>query len=256
MIFIVEALGRYATDRLARLGRFGRFMGSIILTLFTRPLKFRRVLKRIDFIGTRSLWLIGLISSFTGAVMALQVYYVLVQFGAQTRVGTAVALALIRELGPVVCAIMVAGRAGSSLASELGIMSITEQFDALEIMGLDPFRYFMVPILIASVISVFFLTAIFNVIGILGGYAVAGGLLGISQGSYFSSITNFVVMHDIVSGAVKSLVFGVLIAWVCTYKGYYTGHGAEGVSRASTETVVISSVLILMFDYIMTSIMF
>jgi phospholipid/cholesterol/gamma-HCH transport system permease protein len=241
---------------LAKLGRFGRFFWKTIVALITPPIKFRRILKRINFIGTKSLWLITLISGFTGAVMALQVYYVLIQFGAQARVGTAVSLALIRELGPVVCAIMVAGRAGSSLASELGIMQISEQFDALKIMGLSPFRYFMAPILIASVVSVFFLSAVFNVIGILGGYAVAGGLLSVSQGAYFSGITGFVVMHDIISGMVKALVFGMLIAWVCTYKGYHTGHGAEGVSRASTESVVLSSVLILASDYLMTSIMF
>lgn len=188
--------------------------------------------------------------------MSLQIYYVLVQFGAQSRVGTAVSLALIRELGPVVCAIMVAGRAGSSLASELGIMQISEQFDALKIMGLSPFQYFMVPIMVACVLSVFLLTAIFNLIGILGGYAVAGGLLNVAYGSYFSGIADFVVMHDITSGMIKSLVFGFLIAWVCTYKGYYTGHGAEGVSKASTESVVLSSVLILAFDYLMTSMMF
>ncbi len=188
--------------------------------------------------------------------MSLQIYYVLVQFGAQSRVGTVVALSLFRELGPVICAIMVAGRAGSSLASELGIMRISEQFDALKIMGLSPFHYFMAPILVASVVSMFLLTAVFNVVGILGGYAVAGGLLSVAWGSYFSGITRFVVMHDIVNGMVKSLVFGVVIAWVCTYKGYHTGHGAEGVSRASTESVVLSSVLILALDYIMTSIMF
>ncbi len=188
--------------------------------------------------------------------MSLQVYYVLVKFGAQTRVGTAVALAMIRELGPVVCAIMVVGRAGSSLASELGIMQISEQFDALKIMDLSPYRYFMVPILIATVISVFLLTAVFNLIGILGGYAVAGGLLSVSRGAYFSGIVDFVAMNDITNGMLKSLVFGVLIAWVCTYKGYHTGHGAEGVSQASTESVVLSSVLILASDYIMTSLMF
>lgn len=255
-IFIVEALGRYTTDRLEKLGRFGRFIWRTLRAFLTSPLKFRRVLKRIDFIGTRSLWLISLIALFTGAVMSLQVYYVLIKFGAQARVGTAVALALIRELGPVVCAIMVAGRAGSSLASELGIMQISEQFDALKIMGLDPFRYFMVPILLASIVSVFLLTAVFNVIGILGGYAVAGALLNVSWGAYFTGITDFVVMQDITSGMTKSLVFGFLIAWVCTYKGFHTGHGAEGVSEASTESVVLSSVLILASDYIMTSIMF
>jgi phospholipid/cholesterol/gamma-HCH transport system permease protein len=151
---------------------------------------------------------------------------------------------------------MVAGRAGSSLASELGIMQISEQFDALKIMGLDPFRYFMAPIMVASVVSVFLLTAIFSVVGIFGGYAVAGFLLDVSWGAYFGGITDFVVMHDINSGIIKSLVFGVIVAWVSTYKGYHTGHGAEGVSQASTESVVLSSVLILASDYIMTSIMF
>ncbi len=167
-----------------------------------------------------------------------------------------VALSLIRELGPVICALMIAGRAGSSLAAELGIMQISEQIDALHIMGLDPFRYFMAPIHIASLISVFLLTALFDVVGILGGFGVTVGLLGVPGGSYFGGITDFVQMRDIINGAVKAAVFGVLIAWVSCFKGYHTGHGAEGVSRASTEAVVLSSVLILISDYLMTSLMF
>ncbi len=252
----VERLGEATLDGVDRLGRFGRFLGRTLLRTVTPPVKWRRILRRLDFIGTQSLWLIVLISLFTGAVLALQVHYTLSNFGAESRVGTVVALSMIRELGPVICAIMVAGRAGSSLASELGIMQISEQFDALKIMGLDPFRYFMAPIFVASVVALFLLTSIFNVVGILGGYAVAGGLLGSSYGAYFGGIVDFVEMQDLVNGVLKSLVFGGVIAWVCCYKGYHTAHGAEGVSQASTEAVVLSSVLILVSDYIMTSLMF
>jgi len=252
----VERVGRASLNGVEALGRFGRFLGRTLVRLVTPPVKVGRILERIDFIGTQSLWLIVLISLFTGAVLSLQVYYTLSNFGAEARVGTVVALSMIRELGPVICAIMVAGRAGSSLASELGIMQISEQFDALEIMGLDPFRYFMAPIFAASVVALFLLTSIFNVVGILGGYAVAGGLLGASYGSYFGGIVDFVEMQDLVNGVVKSVVFGGVIAWVCAYKGYHTGHGAKGVSQASTEAVVLSSVLILVSDYVMTSLMF
>ncbi len=256
MLAVVESIGSVGIRCVEDMGRFGRFMSKTIAILFTPPFKFRRFVQRIHFIGSKSHWLIVLIGTFTGAVLGLQVYYTLVKFGAQARVGTVVSLSLIRELGPVICALMVAGRAGSSLASEIGIMQISEQIDALKIMGLDPYRYFMAPILAAGVVSVFLLTAIFDVVGILGGYAIVGGLLGVPYGSYFGGITEFLNLDDIINGAVKSMVFGFFIAWVSCYKGYHTGHGAEGVSRASTETVVLSSVLILISDYVMTSVMF
>lgn len=256
MLNLMVRVGRKVRHSVRKLGRFGRFLGRTVFTLFAPPVKLRRIINRINFIGTKSLWLIILISSFTGAVLALQVHYTLVKFGASGRVGTVVALSLVRELGPVICALMVAGRAGSSLTSELGVMRITEQFDALKIMGLDPFRYFMAPIFAASIIAVFLLTAVFNLVGILGGYAVTGGLLGVPYGSYFNGIINFMMFSDIVNGSIKALVFGGLIAWVSSYKGFYTGRGAEGVGRASTEAVVLSSILILASDYVMTSIMF
>lgn len=256
MLVWVESFGSQVLESIEYLGRFGRFMGNTLIVAVSPPVKFDRIVQRIYFIGSKSFWLIVLIGTFTGAVLGLQVHYTLVKFGAAARVGTVVALSLIRELGPVICALMVAGRAGSSLASELGIMQITEQIDAFKIMGLDPFRYFMVPILTASILSVFLLTAIFDVVGILGGFAVTGGLLGVPAGSYFGGITDFMELKDIVNGVIKSMVFGVLIAWVSCYKGYHTGHGAEGVSRASTEAVVLSCVLILISDYVMTSLMF
>lgn len=256
MLRPVEWLGKTTLDKIESLGDFGLFLGRILLKTVTPPIKFQRYLQRIHFIGTKSLWLIVLISIFSGAVLGLQGYYAMEKFGGESQVGTFVALAMIRELGPVICALMITGRAGSSITSELGIMKISEQFDALKIMGLDEFRYYMAPIFVAGIISTFLLTAVFNLVGIFGGYAVTGYLLDQSYGLYFGGIYDNVVAHDIVSGMSKSLVFGGLIAWVCTYKGYNTGHGAEGVSRASTDAVVLSSILILVADYAMTSMMF
>jgi phospholipid/cholesterol/gamma-HCH transport system permease protein len=252
----IENLGDFGERSLNQLGRFGLFLGKTVVTIFTPPFKFGLVVKRIFQIGSSSMGLIFLIAAFTGAVLGLQIHYQLVKFGAAARTGTVVSLSLIRELGPVVCALMVAGRAGTALASELGVMRISEQFDAMKIMNLNPFRYLMAPIFLASIISVFLLTAFFNVVGITGGFVVSSGLLGLSQGSYYSGIIEFVAVADIINGAIKSLVFGGIIAWVSCYKGYYTGHGAEGVGRAATESMVLSSILILVFDYIMTSIMF
>lgn len=256
MVRAIEAVGARTIGSLVGLGQYGRFMARIIATVFSPPVKWRQFIQRVDFIGAKSLWLIVLIGAFTGAVLALQVYYTLIKFGAESRVGTVVALSMIRELGPVICALMVTGRAGSSLAAELGIMKNTEQFDALQIMGLDPFRYYMAPIFLASVLTMFLLTAVFDVIGILGGYFVSHNLLGVAEGAYFGGITDFVEFADIRKGAVKSLVFGWLMAWIACFKGYHTSYGAEGVGRASTETVVTTSVLILVSDYIMTSMMF
>ncbi len=252
----IESLGRYGREKIEDLGRFGVFLWKIFFNIFSTPLKIGRVIERIHSIGSSSVGLILLISSFTGAVLGLQVYYQLVQFGAAARTGTVVSLSLIRELGPVVCALMIAGRAGTAIASELGVMRISEQFDALTIMDLNPFRYFIVPIFIATVVSVFLLTGIFNLVGILGGYAVSGGLLALSRGAYFGGIEDFVTMWDITNGLIKALVFGGIVAWVSCYKGYHCRHGAEGVGKASTETMVHSSILILIADYIMSSIMF
>jgi phospholipid/cholesterol/gamma-HCH transport system permease protein len=168
-----------------------------------------------------------------------------------------VGLALIKEMGPVISALMVTGRAGSSVTAEIGIMRISEQIDALELMGLNPYRYLIVPNLLAAIISVPLLTAIFDVVGIFGGYLIGVKLLGVSSGVYFGEMISYVEMKDILEGLFKSLNFGVIIAWVCCFKGYYagyyTGFGAEGVSRATTQAVVLSSVLILVWDYFLTS---
>ena len=167
-----------------------------------------------------------------------------------------VALSLIRELGPVLSALMVTGRAGSAMTAEIGIMRISEQIDALELMGLNPYRYLVVPKLVAGMISLPLLTAIFDVVGIFGGYLIGVNLLDVSKGTYFGEMANYLDLEDVLVGVYKSFSFGILITWICCYKGYYAGFGAEGVSKATTQAVVLSSVLIVFWDYVMTSAFF
>lgn len=244
------------THRLIReLGRMGCFFTEALFWMVFPPYLIQRIVRRIHFIGVKTSSVIVLTGSFTGMVMALQVYYVLVKFGAESSLGPVVALSLIRELGPVLSAMMVIGCAGSALTAEIGIMRITEQIDALDAMALNPYKYLIIPSLLAGVISLPLLNAIFVVVGVFGGYAVGVGLMGISSGTYFGGIRDFVEAKDILEGLYKSLSFGVLITLISCYKGYYTGYGAEGVSKATTQAVVLSSVTILVWDYFMTSIL-
>ena len=252
----VRKLGAASLLGLQRMGRMGHFLVKALFCATTPPIKSSRVLKQIHFIGLQSTLVIFLTGAFSGMVLGLQGFYTLNRFGSEALLGPMVALALIKELGPVLSALMVTGRAGSAVTAEIGIMRISEQIDALELMGLSPFRYLIVPNLLAAVIALPLLTAIFDVVGIFGGYLVGVKLLGMSGGTYFGEIVNYVDMKDILEGIYKSLSFGVLITWVCCYKGYYTGFGAEGVSRATTQAVVISSVTVLVSDYFLTALMF
>ncbi len=251
----VEALGRGTLDIVQALGRFGRFLGQAVALAFVPPFKLGRLLDRIHFVGYRSLVIVILTGAFTGMVLGLQIFLVLERFGAEGFVGPAVALSLIRELGPVLCAVFVTGLAGSALTAEIGIMRITEQIDALTVMALSPMRYLVVPAIVAGVISFPLMTAIFDVVGIFGGYLVSVQLLGLSPGTYFGEMQTFADRSDIMVGVWKSVSFGILVPWVCTYKGFHCGHGAEGVSRATTEAVVLSSVLILVWDYVLGSLL-
>jgi phospholipid/cholesterol/gamma-HCH transport system permease protein len=250
----VRALGAYAILTLKNMGRMFLFLVDALTILFIPPFKFNVLVKQINFIGAKSMLVIVLIGAFTGMVLALQLYYTLRKFGSDALLGPAIALSLIRELGPVLSAIMIAGRAGSAITAEIGIMRISEQIDALTSMALNPFRYLIVPKIAAAVIVFPLLAAIFDIVGIYGGYAIAVKMLGMSSGTYFSQMENFVLMDDITTGLYKSLCFGLLVSWVCCYKGYMTeetGYGAEGVSRATTEAVVMSCVLIMVSDYLL-----
>jgi len=250
-----KVLGQFAHRFIRELGRMGCFLGEAIFYLFTPPFPHQRVIKQIYFFGFKTVLVIILTGLFTGMVLSLQIYHVLVGFGAEAKLGTAVALSLIRELGPVIAALMVTGRAGSALTAEIGIMRITEQIDALESMALNPYKYLIIPNLIAGIISLPILCAIFIAVGIFGGYLVGVELSGVSYGTYFGAIADSIGVEDVLHSLYKALSFGVIITWICCFKGFFTGYGAEGVSRATTQAVVLSSVVILIWDYFITSIL-
>ena len=254
----IPALGRLTLAFIQELGRIAIFFFRGFFLIFSLPVQFSKFAQQIYFIGTKSLLVIGLTGAFTGMVLGLQGYYTLVQFGAEGLLGAAVALSLIRELGPVLTAIMIIGRAGSAMAAEIGIMRISEQIDALETMDINPIRFLVSPRVAASIFSFPILTAIFDVVGIFGGYVTGSLLLGIKPGIYLSKVESSVVMQDITGGFIKSIVFALLVATICCFQGYYThtraeGFGAKGVSLSTTSAVVISSVLVLVADYVLTS---
>lgn len=254
----MRILGSWALTTLRTMGRMILFLGNALTLVFVPPFKFRLLLRQIRFFGAKSLTIILLTGAFTGMVLAIQLFYTLSKFGSEALLGPAIALTLIRELGPVLSALMVTGRAGSALTAEIGIMRISEQIDALVSMALNPVRYLVVPNIVAALIVFPLLGAIFNVIGIYGGYLVGVKLLGLSGGTYFSQMESFVDMQDIRIGIYKSLSFGIIVSWVSCYKGYHTnetGYGAEGVSRSTTGAVVMSSILILVWDYFLGSVL-
>jgi len=255
----IRYLGKTTLIVLRRMGTMGIFLVKAVVYCFIPPIKFSIVLRQIQFIGLQSTLVIFLTGAFTGMVLGLQGFYTLSRFGSDAFLGPMVSLALIKEMGPVITGLMVTGRAGSAITAEIGIMRITEQIDAIELMGLHPFRYLVVPKLLAGLIALPLLTAIFDVVGIFGGYLVGVKLLGGNAGTYFGEMVNYVDLEHVLEGIYKSLSFGVIITWVCCYKGYFTGTwgwGAEGVSKATTQAVVLSSVLILIWDYFMTSLLF
>jgi len=251
----IERLGALIIDGITNLGNFVVFLIASLFFILVPPYKLRLTIRQLRTIGAESFFLVGLIALFTGMVLGLQGYNTLHRFGSEGALGTVVALVLVRELGPVLAALMVTARAGSAMAAELGSMQATEQIDALSVMAINPVQYLVSPRVMAGVISLPLLTAMFDVIGIWGGWAVGVGLMGAPNGPFFNGIAQNMSGHDILTGVYKALVFGVVVMWVCCYKGYHAQRMATGVSRATTEAVVLSSVLILAWDYFLTSIL-
>ncbi len=249
------SLGRLTLYRIQVLGRSGIFIFTAIVQAFVPPFRISRLIKEIDFIGSKSFLIIFVTALFTGMVLGIQGYYSLSQFGAEAALGVMVALSIIRELGPVLCALMVTGRAGSAITAELGIMKITDQFPALEMMAVDPLKYVVSPKVMAGIICLPLLTAFFDLIGIAGGYLVGVNLLGVNEGAYIGRLTAAVTFRDVYGGIIKSLSFGLLITWIATFMGYTAEATTEGVSRATTNTVVLTSLSILIVDYILTSLL-
>lgn len=255
LIALCTALGAWLIRTLQAFGSSWVFLIRALTAIVSPPYGVQQTLQQLRNIGVGSLFVISLIGAFTGAVLAVQGEYTLAKFGATAFTGPAVALSLIRELGPVLTALMVIGRAGSAITAEIGIMKITEQIDALKSMAVDPFHYLFAPRIVAGVIAVPLLTALFIVVGIVGGYMVSVGLLGLSSGTFMSQMISAVSITDVQSGIVKSVVFGLIFSWVACFKGYHCGFGAVGVNRATTQAVVIASVSVLVIDYFLTSLL-
>ncbi len=250
-------LGNRTLGVIAELGRVTVFFFKGLALIFVVPFQVSKIMQQIYFIGLKSLFVICLTAAFTGMVLGIQGYHTLVKYGSTGALGSAVALSLVREMGPVMTAIMIVARAGSSMAAEIGIMRISEQIDALQTMDINPIRFLVSPRLAAAFVSFPLLTALFDVVGIFGGYLTGSVLLGINPGLYFSRVETSVGMADVTGGFVKSIVFAVVVATICCYQGYYTHtreeFGAKGVSLSTTSAVVLSCVLILIADYVMTS---
>ena len=234
------------------LGEYALFTLSSLTSAFERPFRFRILVDEIEFVGVQSLFIICLTSLFTGAVFAYQSWIALSIVGTQSLVGVSVSLALLRELGPVMTSIVVAGRAGAAMAAKIGIMRVTSQIDALELMAISPKQYLVTPKVLASILSVPLLCAVFCLLGNVGGYIVGVGLLNIDGGIYLEKMKAFLYPMDMFHGLIKATIFGLLLSSVSCYKGYKATNGAEGVGRATNESVVVSIVGILVLDYFLT----
>ncbi|HIW00984.1 MAG TPA: ABC transporter permease [Candidatus Desulfovibrio intestinipullorum] len=258
MTHFLAALGRPVWDALNFMGSVAIFFCQGVQQVATSGRIVLRTLRQIHVIGSQSLFLIVLISLFCGMVLGLQGYYTLIKFGSVGFLGSVVSLSLIRELGPVLTAIMLTGRAGSSMTAEIGVMRISDQIDALDVMDINSVSYLVSPRLVASVISFPLLTAVFDVVGIVGGYLTGVALLDMNQGAYFYRISSSVTMTDVGCGFLKAVVFGLLVTTVCCHQGYFADRrrdsvGPEAVGNATTSAVVIACVLILAADYVLTS---
>ncbi len=256
----IASIGELVRSRVNLIGLAGVFLFKTCLSLFTDIPPFREIVKQIHFVGARSLTVLLVSALFTGMGVALQFYDTLVRFGSVDLLGSAVALSLIRELGPVMTALMVIARVSSATCAEIGIMRSEQQFDALDCMAIDSYRYVMLPRLLACVIALPILTAVFDMVGMFGGYLVGVVIQGESAGAYVQGIFDTVNFKDVLMGQVKSLVFGVVIIWVPMVFGYYmhldqTQSGAAGVSNATTKAVVLSAILMLISNYVITSLM-
>jgi len=261
MTRVFEFTGDRALYYLDQAGRMLIMLLKSFNSISRPPYDWFSVVKQLNFIGARSMLVIVISGLFTGMVLALQFYNTLDRFGSMDMLGSTTSLALIRELGPVMAALMVIARAGSAMCAEIGIMRTSEQIDALECMGIDPHKFLIAPKILAGIISLPILTSIFDVVGIAGGYLVGVVIFGLSEGAYYDSMMAGVEWNDVAMGFYKSIVFGLILTWVATAKGFYLhlerdgAFGAEGVSRVTTDAVVVSAIGVLFGDYLIGALM-
>lgn len=257
MLELLEQLGKTTRGSFAKLGRGTFFLTHAlagIREILPRP---NLLIKQMYSVGVLSFLIIAISGLFVGMVLGLQGYYILSDFGADESLGLMVAASLVRELGPVVSALLFAGRAGSALTAEIGLMKATEQLSGMEMMAVDPINRIITPRFIAGLISMPLLAAIFSAIGVMGGHLVGVGMLGVDDGAFWAQMQNGIDFNeDIVNGVIKSVVFGFVVSWIALFEGYDSVPTSEGVSRATTRTVVNSAFSILGLDFILTALMF
>lgn len=257
VIAALREIGRLTIDGVWRLGYATRFFVAVLLAsgqTFTRP---RLSLRELYFSGVLSLLIITVSGLFVGLVLGLQGYEILQRFGSADAVGVMVALSLLRELGPVIAGLLFASRAGSAIAAEIGLMKTTEQLKAMDMMAVDPVARVVAPRFWGGVLSMPLLAALFSAVGILGGYLVGVVFIGVDVGQFWSQMQSAVdFRNDVINGVIKSVVFGIAVTWIAVFEGYEAPPTAEGVSRATTRTVVTSALVILALDFVLTAFMF
>ena len=250
----LEAIGFRSVEVVGHLGRLGAFVGEIALNTVRPPWRFRRLVNEVFDVGVLSLAIICLSGVTVGAVLGLQGYVTLTRFGAENSLGAVVGLTLVRELGPVLTALLVTGRAGSAMAAEIATMVTTEQIDGLRMMSIDPIDFVVKPKALAMLIAMPMLNALFIVFALFGGYTVGVELLGIDGGTYITSMEGSIdFANDVAGTLLKSVVFGALVGAIATYRGYISEPTSAGVSAATTSTVVLGSVAVLVVDYVITA---
>lgn len=256
MLKQMQQLGFYGLNFGRRIGLSGQFLLGVLLQRPKWRQGFTMLVQEIYFVGVLSLAIIVVSALFIGMVLGLQGYNTLDRFGATQELGTLIALSVARELGPVVTGLLFAGRAGSALTAEIGLMRATEQISSMEMMAVDPLWRVISPRFWAGVISMPLLAMIFSAVAIYGGYLVGVRWLGVDAGSFWSNMQAAVdFRHDVVNGLIKSVVFGFVVTWIAVYQGYYTVPNSEGISRATTKSVVYSSLAILGLDFVLTAMM-
>jgi len=253
----LQMLGQKSLSSMQRLGRGHLFLLQVLPAMrgmFFRP---GLLIRQMYSVGVLTLLIIVVAGLFVGMVMALQAYYALVDFGAEDSVSVMLVLSLLRELGPVITALLFAGRAGSALTAEIGLMKATEQLSGMEMMAVNPIERVIAPRFLAGFVAMPLLAAIFSAVGVMGGYLVAVELLGLDAGAFWSqAVANVDLYHDLGNGVIKSAVFGFVVVWIAVFEGYDCVPTSEGLGRATTRTVVHSSLAVLGLDFVLTALMF
>lgn len=255
---MITAAGRFAIAQVREWGNFALFVGQSLSSLRRVRGAFEKIIRATHEMGVRCVPIVVTVGCFTGLVLGIQGYHTLARIGSESILGTTVALSLVRELGPVLAALMIVGQAGSAAAAEIGIQRNTEQIDALETMGVNPLGFLIAPRLIAALLVFPLHTAFFDLIGMVGGYVTGVILMGVDSGVYWESIYSGVTTRDVSGGFYKALAFGIIVTAICAFEGYNTHRkssqpGARGVSESTTRAVVFSSIAVLAVDYVITS---